>query len=109
MKFKATEEQINQIAANAVNASSPMGMGYLQFDQGKVYGSSDFNHPYDETRPRFSLDYVDGRMVKLHLARVADGIWSTSDREPTSDYQSWCRKYPTYRALVESVGAEVIE
>lgn len=104
MQFKATDEQIKQIAANAVNASAPMGMGHLHFTN-KKFEPKEFEVPEKGT---FSLDYVQGRMVKLTLWNK-DGVWKTPDRAPDIEYQSWMTKYPTYEALIQSVpGTEII-
>ena len=43
MIFKATIDQVLQICANAVNASSPCGMGILHFTDQKFEGS-DMRH-----------------------------------------------------------------
>lgn len=102
MNFKATEEQIKQIAANAVNASSPMGMGFIHATD-KKFTPDEFEIPETGT---FSLDYVQGRMVKLTLWNK-DGVWKTPDRAPDIEYQSWMKKYPTYEALVKSAGVEI--
>ena len=98
MRFEATEGQIKQIAANAVNASFPMGLGFLHFRPKRVFQASDF-----DAQPNgcFYLDYVQGRMVKLSIFKREDG-WEIDDN-PRADYQSWVRKYPTTEALVNSV------
>lgn len=48
-------------------------------------------------------DYVFGRMMKLTLR------WDNETNEieiseaiPRADYQSWCRKYPSYKALIDA-------
>ena len=97
MKFSATQEQISQIAANAVNASSPMGLGHLGF-QSKTYLPSEF-HVSDQG---IYLDYVDGRMVKLIVYPSGNGQWEINDNI-SSDYQSWSIYYRTVEQLVRSV------
>ena len=96
MKFKATEQQVKQIAANAINASKPMGMGIFHYNSGSVFTDLDIED--DE----LYFDYVEGRMVKLNIRDLGDGEYEIADN-PTSDYQSWCRTYPTTEALVNSV------
>jgi len=96
-EFKATEEQIKQIAANAVNASIPMGMGFLQATN-KEFKSTEF----DLTKSGLNLDYVQGRMVKLTINRLENNKWIIVG-SARADYQSWVSKYPTNRALVESI------
>ena len=51
-------------------------------------------------------DYVFGRMMKLTLKWNETGI-EFRDAVPTRDYQAWCRKYPTYQALIEAAIAEL--
>ena len=104
MNFKATDEQVKQIAVNAVIASSPIGMGHLHFDGTQEFDPSMF----EVTNNSLHLDYVQGRMVKLNLWKNADGTWKSRD-EVRLDYQSWGSKYPTFKDLVTSVdGVEVI-
>lgn len=109
MKIRATEDQALQMAANAVNASKPMGLGLLRYREGRVFAASDLAGDVDEVG--LYLDYVQGRMVKLGLFRatVEDDRWLLPDSEPRSDYQSWVVRYPTYRALALSVPGVEIE
>lgn len=105
MKFSATAEQVKAMAANAVNASSPVGLGILHFKAGADAKPDDF-----EIRSgALHLDYVDGRMVKLHI--VSEGEPDTWEvySEPRPDYQSWAAIYPSNADLVASVGAQVLE
>ena len=104
MRFTATDEQVKQMAANAVNASLPMGMGHLHYEISRHFKATEFS--LSETDD-MHLDYVGGRMVKLNIWRKGIEEWEVRDTKPTPDYQSWCRKYPTYDALLESVGAKV--
>ena len=99
MKFKATEKQVQKMAALASNASIPIGMGFLQHNPNKEFGAHDF-----EIRGGIFLDYVMGRMVKLRISKVKPDYWEIPDQEPTPDYQSWCGKYPTYKDLMEAAG-----
>lgn len=115
MIFEATEQQIRQIAANAVNASSPLGMGFLHFKV-KDYKPEEIDLQFDQfgftlSKSAFvDLDYYQGRMVKLRIRKVenTENRWMVNG-EPRGDYQSWAAKYPSNRALVESAGAKVIE
>ncbi len=97
MRFKATDDQIKQIAANAVNASRPMGMGFLHYQPEHEFKPEDFTMD----KGGLYLDYVQGRMVKLYIHKDLDE-WVING-EPRSDYQSWCHKYPTYESLVNSI------
>jgi len=97
MKFQATEQQIKQIAANAVNASKPMGMGFFHYQAGSNFSADDFG----VTDSGLYLDYVEGRMVKLSTHRRKNE-WEINDNI-SADYQSWICKYPTVQDLVNSV------
>ncbi|MEO1208554.1 MAG: hypothetical protein AAFX78_03345 [Cyanobacteria bacterium J06638_20] len=99
MKFEATSEQVQQIAANAVNASKPMGLGYMQYDESVVFPAQDFS---PDSNGSIYLDYVGGRMVKLNIRHLGDGLYEISDNI-SADYQSWIGEYATSQALVGSV------
>lgn len=105
MEIKATEDQIRQLAVNAIKASSPMGNGILVAALGQITGDGFDPKPEDVfIGPMgIDLDYVKGRMVKLHIRRRGDNQWSLPDFEPRLDYQSWSYVYESYHALVASV------
>lgn len=100
MIFSATEQQILQIAANATNASFPMGMGLMHF-RNTTFKPEDFQILDGKVR----LDYVQGRMVKLSIWKNTDGTWEIPEGVRI-DYQSWLAEYPTIEALVRSVVPE---
>lgn len=102
MKFNATKEQLLCIMANAVNASIPVGMGFLQY-QNKAYSVHDME-PYviDNERIFADLDYVDGRMVKLTIFKEDSQYLIRNNFR--ADYQSFVRVYPTVEALIKSAG-----
>ena len=105
MAFTATEEQVKQMAAAAINESHAVGLGALHF-RVKVYTTADIVM----TDWGVSLDYVDGRMVKLYIRRNdADPTrWECGRMpKPRLDYQSWAATYPTYEALAKSVGVQI--
>ena len=95
MQFQATKLQVQQIAANAINASKPMGMGILHFQ-------ADANFTPEDIGDAMSFDYVQGRMVKLYIRDLGGDKYEIADN-PTPDYQSWCATYPTTEALIKSV------
>ena len=107
MKFTATEAQLKQIMANAHNAAAPVGMGMMQFIPGDKT-ADDFELTGDPGRP-VSMDYSQGRMVKLCIRMTESGAYSMGPIEPSPDYQSWCAEYPTNRALAESAGCRIVE
>jgi len=102
MKFKATEDQVKNLMAVAVNASKPMGLGFVSYTD-KVFAVDDFDligH----------LDYVEGRMVKLYIFReLGDDNWSVNkyshfNNIPNIGYNSWASIYPTYEELFNAAG-----
>lgn len=104
IEFMATDDQIKQIAANAVMASEPVGLGRVHYDPYRKYKPTEF-----KITPRgLFLDYIGGRMVKLNIHRKTEkDMWEIDDRiDP--EYQSWCDKYPTVLDLIESAGGMVI-
>lgn len=103
LQFKATNDQVKQIAINAIKASAPMGMGFLSFSPDDEFKLEDINIHEDTRNPGMFLDYVNGRMVKLSIWKRGEDLWETRDTPPTHDYQSWCRKYNTYEDLLTSV------
>jgi len=101
MRFKATEDQVKEMGALAVSASSAVGMGHLHFNGEQKFEAKDFKTP-------LFTDYVQGRMVKLNIQKdEEDGVWWSNDFPPRSDYQSWASKYPDTK-LIETVGATVL-
>jgi len=108
MKFKATEQQVKEMAVNAVKASAPMGMGFLHYNSTHEFEPEMF----EISKFGLELDYVHGRMVKLTIKSLGNGEWQPMGRsgDPTPDYQSWVRAYPKFEDLLKSVGiTEVTE
>ncbi len=70
-----------------------------------IMNASDYLGDYDGRIARaaaqgdFYADYVFGRMMKLTIY-IRDGAVVTSTDTPRPAYQAWCRKYPTYDALI---------
>ena len=102
IKFSATEDQVRLMAARAVNASRPMGMGFLHYDPEKKYLAIEFQL---DSRGEMHLDYVGGRMVKLDIWPSGDDMWRT--RETDSEYQSWSAKM-SMEELIASAGGTII-
>jgi hypothetical protein len=98
MHFTATEEQILQAAADATNASVPMGLGWTNATN-RTFQPSDFQI-HDNS---LHLDYVEGRMVKLHVQKLSDTKWK-SRFDCDSEYQSWANTYPTHKHLFQNAG-----
>lgn len=88
----------------------PMGMGILRdrpnSTEEDVWRNVQESGDYDFRRgssgdPGCAYgDYVFGRMMKLTLRYGADWV-EFADSTPRPDYQSWCIKYPSYRALID--------
>ena len=103
IKFKATKEQVAQICANAINASLPMGMGIYQYNPQHTFTAKECLGLVPDNEGGYcSLDYVEGRMVKMHIKKAGDS-WEINNLKVSEDYQSWGRKYPTYDVLLKSV------
>lgn len=100
MQVKLTREQAVQVATNAVNASQPMGLGFLHA-VAKDYTTEEVEQSFDWNGNAY-FDYFQGRMTKLNMQNEG-GVYEFSDYPATVDYQSWVRKYPTYEDLVDSV------
>lgn len=102
--IKATDEQIKQMFINAANASKPLGMGFLHYEE-KGYTISDI-----ETEDEYHADYFHGRMMKTWFKKESDGVWVVGRGPdiPNPEYQGWASIYPTYEKLAETVGAEII-
>ncbi len=102
MIFSATPEQVQQMACNAVNAASPVGMGALHFEA-KTYTPEEL--PEIDPKSGIYLDYFHGRMTKLCIQPKGNGDWEINSprEEPNPEYQSWAHLYPTKLALVNSV------
>lgn len=96
---KVSDKVAMHMAALAVNASNPMGTGFMHYTP-KRFQPDQFADSVKGTE--LHLDYVEGRMVKLRLSRDTDGQWKVPEWEPRADYQSWCREYPTYAALADA-------
>lgn len=113
--FKATNDQLRQLINNAINASSPVGLGLMHFKAGDI--SLDRDKFEDQLRSPngniISVDYFQGRMVKLTIWKNKDMDGSYRMRENIrGDYESWICKYPTVPDLLKSAGIleyEVIE
>lgn len=105
-KIKATDVQMKQMAANAINASRPVGMGFLHFNEKDNAKPEDIEISNDE----LFLDYIGGRMVKFNAWKVegTEDQWEVRDGLHL-DYQSWISTYPTWEVLAKSVGASVID
>jgi hypothetical protein len=113
MKFKATEEQIRKVAALAVNASKPMGMGMFHFKP-KTYTPEEidlnfdqFGHTFGKKEGSVNLDYYEGRMVKLYIKGLGNDMWECPSGPAARDYQSWASTYPNYEQLLTAAGIAV--
>ncbi len=91
----------------AFQASSPLGMGFLHTQaanaatESDVWAQVETDEWTGQRRESPYGDYVFGRMMKTGLKYTSDEVLVT-DNPPRHDYQSWCRHYPTYEALVEA-------
>jgi hypothetical protein len=93
--------------ALAFEASQAVGMGWLHYD---------LDHDITEHIGKLwhgdalSADYVGGRMVKLQIKCDDEtGVLAVTrpHGEPDTEYQSWARKYPTVRDLIDAAAARL--
>jgi len=96
--FKADETQIKQLVGNVVNASIPVGMGFIHFDPALI----NVDQLRLDWEKDIHLDYVQGRMVKLNLKYLQDDFWQHTGFLD-SEYQSWMAKYPTIPKLLDTL------
>jgi hypothetical protein len=106
--FTATDKQIAEVCALAVNASTPTGLGFLHYEPDNEFTAGDFLKDIKREKFWCNLDYVQGRMVKLSLWRGEEkNTWKYPEYEPRPDYQSWIGKYPSYPDLLRAAGIEI--
>lgn len=108
--IKGTDEQVKQMFINAINASFPIGMGVLNFED-KDYTVKDI-----ETKDIYVADYFHGRMVKTRFVKgkLEEGsdkfVWIINGPNPPNpEYQGWSNTYPTWKELAATVGITVVE
>lgn len=108
--FSATKEQLAQVIANAVNSSSPVGLGHMAHKNVK-YEPADFYDYFikaDGSLADAYVDYHNGAMVKFE-AFLCFEYWICHYKAFPA-YQGWCDTYPTYKDLLLSVdGVEIIK
>ena len=101
IEFTGTVDQVKLVAANAINASKPVGLGYLHY-QPKEYTINDVSL----AESGIYIDYHEGRMVKLNLHRVSDSEWRVSSYVDP-EYHSWASTYPSMQDLLQSAKVEI--
>lgn len=112
-KFNATNEQLVKVFENAINASTPRGLGNLHYQPKDYELSIDDIRKTEDDFGYVSFDYFEGRMVKLSIkcneVESEDEVRSYCIYgEPTEDYQSFLTKYPTYLDLLIESGVAAI-
>jgi hypothetical protein len=99
MEFIATEQQIKQIAIKDIEASKPLGNGFLDYSKELTLDDGDIL--LDENG--LDLDYVAGPCVKLFIRRgLAENHWQIKEAADP-EYQTWVRRYSSNETLVGSV------
>ena len=94
--FRATDGQVSEIAALAVEAAKPLGIGHLHHKEGTKYEGDEFPVTEQYGSRCIHLDYIDGRAVKLSMWMKEPGVWKMRPR-------------PGAKELVKLVGASLIE
>ena len=106
------------VAAFAINASQPMGMGNLSYEPreytaAEVADALTMLWPNALHGPHIQVDYFEGRMVKFYARRLEPGGDTYEIHTlmgPEASYQSWVKTYPTYTDLIKAVeGVEILE
>jgi hypothetical protein len=116
MQFKLVSGDSNELVKQFFYLAwkacgGPLGMGYLQdnptADADRVFDNVKSAGDYPGyftpcTNGKYYADYVFGRMMKVGLNVLDNGVITTSDYTPTPDYQAWCHEFPTDAALLEA-------
>lgn len=99
MEFKATEQQIKEIAVKAITYSKPLGLVFFQ-SLGEINIKPE---DIELNQDGLDLNYVEGRCVKLFIRRgLPEGSWHI-DNIADPEYQTWARRYGSNETLVSSV------
>jgi len=101
MNLHCTDDQMKRMAALAVNASFPAGLGFLHFRQELHVTADDIPLRGDV----IVIDYYEGRMVKFRARKVGDDTWNVPDRI-SGEYESWITTYDSYQHLFDAVTKE---
>lgn len=103
MIIEVKRNQLASLVTKVINASKPMGMGFLQYAN-KNYTEDEINdavlNPF--VNKDIDVDYFGGRMVKLHMQyqkEDEDKIYYEVRPDLDIEYQSWCSKYKTWEDL----------
>ena len=101
-EFNLSPEEVIEVCRLAYNTSIPMGMGIYQFVPGdmSIQEAKNLFGPMEKSG-HIHLDYIKGRMVKLYMNRNRDGSWSFLPENLSPDYQSWSKKFPSFKDLVD--------
>lgn len=102
-----------------VACGGPLGLGFLQNKPGaseddvwkNVCTDGDYagnlrGNKVEDGKGEVYGDYVFGRMMKTGIKWDGDAI-TVRDETPRHDYQAWCRKYPTYDAIVREAATQL--
>ena len=102
-------ELAKQMVWLAFQAAVPVGMGRMHAESASAADIVDvWRVTYSPSRNEVQADYVFGRMTKLFIRiNEADGYIEHSESTPHPEYQSWCRRYPTYADLIVAASAAI--
>lgn len=106
-QIKITREQLPHVISKAFDLSQPQGMGYLHYKPGpipedtldRILERTDNNEGY---RKGVSLDYVEGRAVKLYIPYEPeygyymedDGRWFDHSNEAWEELTTFIKTLP---------------
>jgi len=109
-ELEVTQEEFEQLILNVLNASVPVGMGFLSYqarEYDMAYLKKNFEDAFEEIVKidwQISFDYFEGRMVKTGFVKEWPGKYYITRSDPLDvEYQSWALKYPTIQDLLNSL------
>lgn len=108
-----TGEQVAKRATwLAYEASEPVGMGFLQYrtdlTEDTLWDALEIDVTTKDgvVTNGVYIDYGYGRMMKYGITFTLSEVKGRGVTV-SPDYQSWCKKYPTYDALIEAAIASL--
>ena len=106
IRFKATEEEVRQIAVNAIKASKPVSQNAWTAEIAELTALEQPSLALEPAEIKVQVDgifyeYYQGRSVKLRIYQVNQQVWEIP--KAITEFQSWAATYPTTEALILSV------
>lgn len=99
MKIKATEQQVQQMFANAYQAVAGQSIDPHEFNLSKSF----------DGRRRLSISSWCGVLLGLGVTAISADIFEVVPAEPREDDHPWAKTYPSIADLAQSAGAQVLQ